>query len=110
MSQLDESQFVDDNEIRSDPEAIPCQSVQEATKEARNKIVDFSVIDVGLAENHPVNDPAQWPRPEGTSQRCVDYQQLRKPFVKVFESDQIETDLELLINSVGIHTCVKVWD
>ena len=73
-----------------------------ANKEAKEKLIDFSVNTLGVSAVHPNPDPKQWPSPFGSNIYCPPQNCLRQRFLDI---NDMNAQYENLINRVMIHMC-----
>ena len=78
------------------------EAFKQEVQESRDKVIEFTVLDLGLSACHPQIDPKLWPGPEGQNVSKPATNCLRTTFLDVEDIDQ---DYELLVNRVELHTC-----
>ena len=78
------------------------QEFREEVAASREKVKNFTVLDLGLSACHPQSDPKLWPGPEGQNVSKPPTNCLRTNFLDVIDINQ---DYELIINRVQLHSC-----
>ena len=78
------------------------EAFKQEVQESRDKVIEFTVLDLGLSACHPQMDPKLWPGPEGQNISKPTTNCLRKTFMDVQDVDQ---DYEMLVNRVQRHMC-----
>ena len=78
------------------------EAFKQEVQASREKVIEFTVLDLGLSACHPQMDPKMWPGPEGRNTSKPTTNCLRTPFLNIEDVDQ---DYELLVNRVQLHAC-----
>ena len=91
--------FVREGVIMDHPDT---EEFRDEVAASRERVIDFSVLDLGLSACHPQRDPKLWPGPEGQNVSKPPTNCLRTNFRDVIDIIQ---DYEMIVNRVQLHSC-----
>ena len=84
----------------------PTEEFKSHVQSCRERVVDFTTMDLGLSAVHPQSDPKCWPAPEGINTERPVTNSLR---VNLLDVLNYELDYEYLVNLVQLHGCRRTY-